>query len=184
MEKESDTFERIPTIYSEQLNNCITSCLAYDPSYRPDLMTLLQRSKPHVALLASRKTNEIEAASKQVLDIHAIRDRVEAAAAQLREREQRRGKGVTKEAQDLFDAFSRVLPARWDGTSIIVADAVIISEPYRVENCQALTVEDGGVSASSTLRRVRKVVSSYLFSISSLPMRRGIQSYSLTTTTC
>lgn len=90
------------------------------------------------------------------LDIKSLRSREAAAIARLQEREQRRGKGVTKEAQDLFDAFSRTMPARWDGTSIVVADTVLISKPYRVEDCRSLMTENGGVSAA--LIRVRKVV--------------------------
>ncbi|EER23858.1 hypothetical protein CPC735_052280 [Coccidioides posadasii C735 delta SOWgp] len=90
------------------------------------------------------------------LDIKSLRNREAAAVAKLQEREQRRGKGVTKEAQDLFDAFSRTMPARWDDTSIVVADAVIISKPYRVEDCRSLMTENGGVSAA--LIRVRKVL--------------------------
>lgn len=91
------------------------------------------------------------------LDIRALKNREAAAVAQLQERELRRGKGVSKEAQDLFDAFSRTMPARWDGSSIIVADAVTISKPYRVEDCQALVTGD-----SAALTRVRKVVSTAL----------------------
>ncbi|OJD17188.1 hypothetical protein AJ78_02681 [Emergomyces pasteurianus Ep9510] len=90
------------------------------------------------------------------LDIRALKNREAAAIAKLHEREQRRGKGVSKEAQDLFDAFSRTMPARWDGTSIVVADTVIISKPYLIENCRSLTADDGGVSAALT--RVRKVL--------------------------
>ncbi|OJD22102.1 hypothetical protein ACJ73_06557 [Blastomyces percursus] len=90
------------------------------------------------------------------LDIRALKNREAAAIAKLHEREQRRGKGVSKEAQDLFDAFSRTMPARWDGTSIVVADTVIISKPYHIENCRSLTTDNGGVSAALT--RVRKVL--------------------------
>ncbi|WEW58098.1 hypothetical protein PRK78_003565 [Emydomyces testavorans] len=79
------------------------------------------------------------------LDIKSLRNREAAAVARLQEREQRRGKGVTKEAQDLFDAFSRTMPARWDGTSIVVADTVVISKPYRVEDCRSLMTENGGL---------------------------------------
>ncbi|KAI1918245.1 hypothetical protein LOZ66_006346 [Ophidiomyces ophidiicola] len=89
------------------------------------------------------------------LDIKALRSREAAAVAQLQEREERRGKGVTKEAQDLFDAFSRTMPARWDGTSIVVADTVVISKPYRVEDCRSLMTENG---VSAALIRVRKVL--------------------------
>ncbi|KKZ67857.1 hypothetical protein EMCG_06488 [[Emmonsia] crescens] len=90
------------------------------------------------------------------LDIRALKSREAAAISKLHEREQRRGKGVSKEAQDLFDAFSRTMPARWDGTSIVVADTVIISKPYQIDNCRSLTAGDGGVSAALT--RVRKVL--------------------------
>ncbi|KAK2792675.1 hypothetical protein FQN51_001593 [Onygenales sp. PD_10] len=88
------------------------------------------------------------------LDIRALRNREAAAVAKLHEREQRRGKGVSKEAQDLFDAFSRTMPARWEGTSIVVADTVIISKPYQIDNCRALT----GDEISAALIRVRKVL--------------------------
>lgn len=45
------------------------------------------------------------------------------------------------------------MPARWDNTSIVVADAVVISKPYLVDNCRPLIA--GDVAA---LARVRKVV--------------------------
>ncbi|KAL1997980.1 hypothetical protein VTN02DRAFT_270 [Thermoascus thermophilus] len=87
------------------------------------------------------------------LDIRALKAREASAVAKLQEREARRGKGVTKEAQDLFDAFSRTMPARWDGTSIVVADAVTIAKPYRVDDCRPLVAGD-----TAALMRVRKVV--------------------------
>ncbi|KAG5300057.1 Lsm12p-like protein [Histoplasma capsulatum G186AR] len=90
------------------------------------------------------------------LDIRALKNREAAAVSKLHEREQRRGKGVSKEAQDLFDAFSRTMPARWDGTSIVVADTVIISKPYHIDNCRSLSPDNGGVSPALT--RVRKVL--------------------------
>lgn len=92
------------------------------------------------------------------LDIRALKNREAAAVAALQEREMQRGKGVTKEAQDLFDAFSRTMPARWDGTSIVVADTVVINKPYRVDDCRSLMPEEDG--GSGALARVRKVVSS------------------------
>jgi hypothetical protein len=46
------------------------------------------------------------------------------------------------------------MPARWDGANIIIADAVVISKPYRVDDCKALVAGD-----SAALTRVRKVVS-------------------------
>ncbi|KAF3394792.1 hypothetical protein DPV78_008492 [Talaromyces pinophilus] len=89
----------------------------------------------------------------QALETRALKAREASAVAKLQEAEARRGKGVTREAQDIFDAFSRTMPARWDGTSIIVADAVVIAKPYRVDDCRALIAND-----SAALTRVRKVL--------------------------
>ena len=95
------------------------------------------------------------------LDIRALKTREANAVGKLQEGEAKRGKGVTREAQDLFDAFSRTMPTRWDGTSIIVADAVSIAAPYRVDDCQPLVAGD-----TAALARVRKVVCDTLFLLS------------------
>lgn len=83
----------------------------------------------------------------------ALLARAEAAVARLKEAASRKNKNVSKEAQDLFDGISRTLPTRWDGNSIVVMDSVVISAPYRGEDCRA----GNGVPAT-TLSRVRKVV--------------------------
>ncbi|KAE8319706.1 hypothetical protein AARAC_006379 [Aspergillus arachidicola] len=87
------------------------------------------------------------------LDIRALKAREANAVGKLQEGEAKRGKGVTREAQDIFDAFSRTMPTRWDGTNIIVADAVSIAAPYRVDDCQPLVAGD-----TAALARVRKVL--------------------------
>ncbi|KAA8644378.1 hypothetical protein EYZ11_001395 [Aspergillus tanneri] len=87
------------------------------------------------------------------LDIRALKTREANAVSKLQENEARRGKGVTREAQKLFDAFSRTMPARWDRTSIVVADAVTIAPPYRVDDCRSLVAGD-----TAALARVRKVL--------------------------
>ncbi|KAL8930776.1 MAG: hypothetical protein Q9208_000317 [Pyrenodesmia sp. 3 TL-2023] len=83
----------------------------------------------------------------------ALLARADAAVARLKEAASRKNKNVGKEAQDLFDGISRTLPTRWDGNSIVVMDSVVISAPYRGEDCRA----GNGVPAT-TLSRVRKVV--------------------------
>jgi hypothetical protein len=90
----------------------------------------------------------------QALDTRALKAREMKAIGELQEREARRGKGVTREAQELFDAFSRTMPARWNGNSIIVADAVTISAPYKADDCRSIIEGD-----AAALARVRKVVS-------------------------
>jgi hypothetical protein len=91
--------------------------------------------------------------SLHALDIRALKAREANAVGKLQESEARRGKGVTREAQDIFDAFSRTMPTRWDGSNIIVADAVAIAAPYRVDDCRPLVAGD-----TAALTRVRKVV--------------------------
>ena len=66
----------------------------------------------------------------------------------------RRGKGVSKEAQEIFDALSRTLPAQWDGENIIVLGQVLIAKPYRVEDCKA-----GKEVQVQMVQRIKKVVS-------------------------
>jgi len=71
------------------------------------------------------------------VDMDGLRSREEAAIQKMKERDRTRGKGVTKEAQDIFDWFARTLPARWDGQSIIVNDSVRVDPPYSTEDCKA-----------------------------------------------
>lgn len=87
------------------------------------------------------------------LPIAALRAREEAAVRAMKERDLKRGKGVTKEAQEIFDALGKTLPVAWKGTGIVVADSVLVESPYRIETCKALGGADGALS------RVRKVVS-------------------------
>ncbi|KAK9317873.1 anticodon-binding domain-containing protein [Lipomyces starkeyi] len=62
-----------------------------------------------------------------------------------------RGVGVTKDAQDLFDALAKTLPVRWLDKSILVLEEVKINPPYTPEACSAK-------SDSPALARVKKVV--------------------------
>lgn len=87
----------------------------------------------------------------------ALTKRADAAVARLKEAAARKNKSVSREAQDLFDALIRTLPTRWDGTNIVVNDAVIISAPYRVEDCRLGAGQQAGM-----LARVKKVVSRLL----------------------
>lgn len=91
--------------------------------------------------------------SVHALDIRALKAREAAAVGKLQEDEKRRGKGVTREAQDLFDAFYRTMPVQWDGPNIIIAEAVVIAPPYRVDDCRPLVAGD-----TAALARVRKVL--------------------------
>ncbi|CAO3622763.1 unnamed protein product [Cunninghamella blakesleeana] len=70
----------------------------------------------------------------------------------VRQQNAKLGVGVTREAQDIFDALTKTLPCRWAGDKIIVLDEVVISSPYGVENCKANTSSEG------SLARVKKVL--------------------------
>ncbi|KAJ5495832.1 hypothetical protein N7539_000948 [Penicillium diatomitis] len=91
--------------------------------------------------------------SIQALDLRSLRTREAKAVGEAMDREARRGKGVTREAQDIFDAFSRTMPAHWNGPNIVVADSVSIAPPYRVEDCRPLVAGN-----DAALMRVQKVL--------------------------
>ncbi|KAL8965033.1 MAG: hypothetical protein Q9183_004069 [Haloplaca sp. 2 TL-2023] len=81
--------------------------------------------------------------------------RADAAVARLKEAANRKNKAVGKEAQDLFDGLSRLFPVQWDGNNMVVMDSVVISAPYRAEDCRAGNTPQ----SQQILLRVRKVVS-------------------------
>ncbi|KAI9812017.1 MAG: hypothetical protein M1827_004909 [Pycnora praestabilis] len=87
-----------------------------------------------------------------MLDMNALKAREDAAIKVLKEREQKRGKGVGKEAQDIFDILGKTMSTRWHETSIVVLDAVIITPPYRPEDCKA------PAGQQTALNRVKKVL--------------------------
>lgn len=70
-----------------------------------------------------------------VPDIAARAARERRLAADLEEKALSIGNGVTPEAQLIFDAMRKILPCRWDGTSIVVVDRVLIREPYTAAAC-------------------------------------------------
>lgn len=89
------------------------------------------------------------------LSLPSLRAREETAIRRLKEQELKRGKNVTAEAQDIFNALTRTMPGRWDGQDMIISDSVIISKPYRTGDCRPLSDAVSG----SAVQRVRKVVS-------------------------
>ncbi|GAB7352241.1 hypothetical protein MBLNU459_g2712t1 [Dothideomycetes sp. NU459] len=101
------------------------------------------------------------------IDTKKLREREEAKVKKLKEEERKRGKGVSKEGQAIYNALDRMYvcsrlpwravtgvsgsglrqrasanrairyPTRWHEQNIVVNDAVIISPPYNVEDCKA-----------------------------------------------
>ncbi|KAF6233024.1 hypothetical protein HO173_008780 [Letharia columbiana] len=87
------------------------------------------------------------------LSTTALHARAAAALQRAHEKASRVNRNVSKEAQEIFDAISRMLPTRWDGKDIVVMDQVVVKGPgYRSEDCRA------GKEAGSALARVKKVL--------------------------
>ncbi|KAL0004124.1 hypothetical protein SO802_011685 [Lithocarpus litseifolius] len=87
---------------------------------------------------------------KCYLDLNSLQAREESAIRQAEAEAERRGVGVTSEAQNIFDALSKTLPVRWDKTVIVVMKEVRVSSPYLPESVS------GGTPAAND--RVKKVL--------------------------
>lgn len=87
------------------------------------------------------------------VDTKRLKDRETARIAQLKDQAADRGKGVSKEAQAIYDALKRVnIPIRWHNVEMIAHEAVIISPPYRPEDCK------GSAQKQQVLNQVKKVL--------------------------
>lgn len=71
------------------------------------------------------------------VDMDAIKAREEQTIREMKKKDAQKGKGVTKEAQEIFDAINRTLPTRWADNKIVVNDAVLIVPPYTTDCLQA-----------------------------------------------
>ncbi|KAK5735437.1 hypothetical protein LTR17_008134 [Elasticomyces elasticus] len=87
------------------------------------------------------------------VDVKRWEKRCEDRIAALKEQERNRGKGVSKEGQAIYDALKRInLPVRWHNQEMIVHDFIIVSPPYRPEDCK------GAKDKQEVLIRVRKAL--------------------------
>ncbi|KAJ3226491.1 protein with role in RNA processing [Clydaea vesicula] len=67
------------------------------------------------------------------------------------------GLNVSDQAQLIFDALSKTLPVKWKDDSILVLDEVLITDPYKVENCKVL-IKKNNANNSQAFARVCKVL--------------------------
>ncbi|QIW98676.1 hypothetical protein AMS68_004194 [Peltaster fructicola] len=87
------------------------------------------------------------------VDTKRVQERLDARVRKLKEAELDRGRGVTKAGQAIFDALKRVnIPIRWHDQQMVAYDSVIISPPYRPEDCK------GSKDKQQTLGQVRRVL--------------------------
>ncbi|KAF2735388.1 hypothetical protein EJ04DRAFT_576183 [Polyplosphaeria fusca] len=89
------------------------------------------------------------------VDLDALRVREEQTIREMKKKDAMKGKGVTKEAQDIFDTIARTLPTRWHNTEIVVNDAVVIRAPYSVDDAKA------GQGKEQSLAHVKKIMENY-----------------------
>ncbi|KAL1590693.1 hypothetical protein WHR41_00735 [Cladosporium halotolerans] len=87
------------------------------------------------------------------VDTRRLAAREASRVAALKEAAAHRGKGVGAEAQAIYDALKRVnIPIRWHNAEMIVHEAVIVSPPYRPEDCK------GSAAKVAVLNQVKKVL--------------------------
>ncbi|KAK9240200.1 anticodon-binding domain-containing protein [Lipomyces kononenkoae] len=105
------------------------------------------------ALAANRNAGLFLKATPHIgpVNISSAMQKVNSAARAAGQVLAQRGVGVSKDAQDLFDALAKTLPVRWLDKSILVLEEVKVDPPYTSEACSAKT-------DSPALARVMKVV--------------------------
>jgi len=121
------------------------------------IIPLSQISTFKILSAAASEHAGFEGASPAIakVDMDALRQREDKAVAEAKKYEASRGKGVTKEAQEIFDHISRTLPTRWSGQTIIVSDSVLVESPYGVENTKA------PADKGAALNQIKRVVEGY-----------------------
>ncbi|KAH8719468.1 anticodon-binding domain-containing protein [Phaeosphaeriaceae sp. PMI808] len=86
------------------------------------------------------------------VDLAALQAREDQTIREMKKRDAQKGKGVSTEAQELFDFISRTLPTRWADAQIVVNDAVLIQPPYTLDTIRA------PADKAQSEAQVRKVV--------------------------
>nr|OQO19624.1 hypothetical protein B0A51_13811 [Rachicladosporium sp. CCFEE 5018] len=87
------------------------------------------------------------------VDTKRLQEREETRIRKLKEEDDNRGKGVSKEAQEIYDSLRRVnVPIRWHNAEMIVHEFVIITPPYRPEDCRSAK------DKSAILTRVKQIL--------------------------
>ncbi|EUC49825.1 hypothetical protein COCMIDRAFT_1452 [Bipolaris oryzae ATCC 44560] len=89
------------------------------------------------------------------VDLAALQAREDQTIREMKKKDAQKGKGVSAEAQELFDAISRTLPTRWADTQIVVSDSVLIQAPYTLDSIRA------PADKAQAEKHVRKIVEHY-----------------------
>jgi len=98
-------------------------------------------------LQGSRAVEAVPALSGDV-----VRRRLQEGLDKAAKVEQRTGKGVSDQAQRLFNALDKTYSLRWDGPNIVSELGIVIKPPYTADSC---TGKD-----AAALSRFKKIVES------------------------
>ncbi|KAJ9456712.1 Protein LSM12 [Diplonema papillatum] len=149
----NETFEGIIYGYDQQ-QNCLALFEAGGQSKNRQSFRLFNASYIDRVTQTGEPTEDFFKGELPKISKEKVRDRANTA------REKRMhalGQDVSIEAQDVFDAIERTLRCTWDGTTIVILDAIKLSHPYLPENLK----EKDGVSAErgmQTLEQVKKIL--------------------------
>jgi len=107
--------------------------------------------------VAPASDGEVETAVPSISKVEsdALKAREENAIREMKKWEAGRGKGVSKEAQEMFDHISRTLPTRWNDKQIIINDSVILDAPYSPSDLKAPKEKQ------YTVPQIKRVVEGY-----------------------
>ncbi|KAF2996455.1 hypothetical protein E8E13_004162 [Curvularia kusanoi] len=71
------------------------------------------------------------------VDMAALMAREEQTIREMKKKDAQKGKGVSREGQEIFDILARTLPTRWADNQIVVNDAVLVQPPYTLDSIRA-----------------------------------------------
>ncbi|KAI8142079.1 anticodon-binding domain-containing protein [Fennellomyces sp. T-0311] len=153
---------KIKTASNEEIQGRIytydrmTNCLALDcsPNSQHSRKGLAFRiiKVSHIKEVLSNEEGIADYLPINYVHVDRLEQRESSGVKNMRQRVAKMGVGVTKEAQDIFDALSKTLPCRWSNDTIVVLDEVLIEPPYGIDNCKA------NASSAASLARVKKVL--------------------------
>ncbi|KAI9892088.1 MAG: hypothetical protein M1814_001794 [Vezdaea aestivalis] len=104
------------------------------------LVLIAKISKFEVLNLPAVEKKDFATAMPKIKRVNSalLKEKVNKAVQAEKKLKERIGKGVGKEAQDIFDAIERMFPTRWEGKSMVVLNSIKIDPPYTLANCKAL----------------------------------------------
>ncbi|KAF2625119.1 hypothetical protein BU25DRAFT_412917 [Macroventuria anomochaeta] len=101
------------------------------------------------------------------VDMAALMAREEQTIREMKKKDAQKGKGVSREAQEIFDTLARTLPTRWADNQIVVNDAVLVQPPYTLDSIRAPAGKEQSVV------QVKKIIERYYQKKATATPRKG-----------